>query len=123
MGLSLVADLNEEPCPVTETLLGELHRSSPPDAVEIAKGLPERQRASLAAFCYNKRHLYALALMIASTCGRATLVAAGGNVGEMIFRQSRDPDKTLAAEQQPLGSRPPKPISLAQPNFEHADTV
>ncbi len=118
MGVSLVAHLNEEPCPVTEKLLGELHRSTPPDAVDIAKDLPEPQRAKLAAFCYNKRHLHALGLMIASTCERASLIAAGGSVGEMIFQQSRDPDKTLAAEQQPLGSRPPKPISLAQPQFD-----
>ena len=65
-------------------------------------------------FCYNKRHLHALGLMIASTCERNILVEAGGRVGDTVFRQSRDPNKSLAAELQPPGYRAPKPISLAR---------
>ncbi len=110
------ANLNEDHGPTTDQLFGQLHRASPPDAVEIAKTLPEHQRAEIAAFFYNKRHLHALALMIASTCDRSALVKAGGSVGEAIFHQSRDPDKTLSKELQPLGSRPPKPVSLASFN-------
>ena len=108
------ARLNEAPCPVTDPLFGQLLRAAPPEAVEIAKALPEPQRARLAAFCYNKRHLHVLGLMIASPCDRDALIAAGGSAGHVIFQQSRDPDKTLAAESQPSGSRPPKPVSLAR---------
>ena len=114
MAFPLSVKLNEDTGPVTEPMLGQLLQSSPPEAVEIAKQLPQRQRAQLAAFCYNKRHLYALGLMIASTCDRNSLVRAGGSVGEVIYKQSRDLDKTLSAELHPPGSRPKKPISLAQ---------
>jgi len=113
MASHLAAKLNEDTGPVSEPLLGQLLRTSPPEAVEIAKELPELQRARLATFCYNKRHLYALGLMIASTCERSTLVKAGGSVGDTIYNQSRDLDKTLSAELHPPGSRPRKPISLA----------
>ena len=113
MASHLAAKLNEDTGPIAEPLLGQLLRTSPPEAVEIAKELPELQRARLATFCYNKRHLYALGLMIASTCGRSALVRASGSVGDVIYDQSRDLDKTLSAELHPPGSRPRKPISLA----------
>ena len=108
--------LNEDSCPVTEQLFGQLRRASPHDAAVIAKDLPEPQRARLAAFCYNKSHLHALGLMIASSCDHSALVDAGGIVGDTIFHQSRDPDKFLSQEHQASGSRPPKQISLAHSN-------
>ena len=116
MAIPLGVKLNEDPCPITEQLFGQLRQAPPPDAVEIAKTLPEPQRARLATFCYNKRHLHALGLMIASSCSRNALVDAGGGggVGDTIFQQSRDPNKTLSAELQPSGFRSPKPISLAR---------
>ena len=110
MAVPLGAKLNEDPCPITEQLFGQLRRASPPDAVEIAKALSDPQRARLATFCYYRRHLHALGLMIASSCGRNALVAAGGSAGDTIYHQSRDPNKTLSEE---VGSCPPKPISLA----------
>ena len=116
MAFPLGPKLNEDPCPVTEELFGQLRRASPPEAVEIAKDLPEPQRARLATFCYNRRHLHALGLMIASSCDRRALVDADGTVGDTIFHQSRDPDKTLSQEAPPSGSRPQKRISLAPSN-------
>ncbi len=114
MAFHLRAKLNEDTSPVAEPLFSQLLRTSPPEAVEIAKDLPEPQRARLATFCYNKRHLYALGLMIASTCNRSALVKAGGRVGDAIYNQSRDLDKTLSAEIHPPSSRPRKQISLAR---------
>jgi len=114
MAFPLGAKLNEDTGLITEPLFNQLLRTTPPEAVEIAKDLPEPQRARLAIFCYNKRHLYALGLMIASTCNRSALVKAGGSVGDAIYNQSRDPDKTLSAEHHPPGSRLPKQISLAR---------
>jgi hypothetical protein len=106
--------LNEEALPISESLFGEINLASPPDAVEIAKTLPEPNRAQLAVFCYYRRHLHALGMMIASTCGRSALVNAGGRAGSAIFDQSRDPRKTLSAEWNPVGSSATrKPISLA----------
>lgn len=119
MAVTLGVKLNEDACPITEQLFGQLRRASPPKAVEIAKALPEPQRARFVTFCYNKCHLHALGLVIASTCNRNALVDAGGSVGDTIYQQSRDPNKTLSSELQPPGSRPPKPISLARLNIRY----
>lgn len=113
MALSAQLELNEESCPVPDDCFGELRQASPPDAVEIAKSLPAEQRARLATFCYSRRHLHALGLMIASTCDRYDLVQASSSAGPVLFEQSRDPDKTLAQESLPAGHRLPKPITLA----------
>ena len=113
MAVPLGAIPNEDPCPITEQLFGQLSRATPPDAVEIAKALPDPQRARLATFCYYRSHLHALGLIIASTCDRNALVDAGGSAGDTIYHQSRDPNKTLSEE---VGSRLPNPISLAGPN-------
>ena len=113
MTIAETPKLNEEPCPIPEYLFGQISRASPLDAVEIATTLAEPERARLATFCYYRRHLHVVGLMIASGCDRTSLVNAGGRVGEMIFRQSRDPQKTLSQELHPPGSRPRKPISLA----------
>ena len=90
--------LNEASVPIPENLFGELAQAEPVDAVEIAKELPLENRARLAAFCYARRHLNHLGLLIASTCDLMTLKRVMGTAGEVVFRQSRDVEKTLAAE-------------------------
>ena len=94
--------LNETTVPIPENLFGQLANAEPVDAIEIAKNLPLENRARLAAFCYARRHLNHLGLLIASTCDKITLRRVMGTAGEVVFRQSRDVDKTLAAER---GSR------------------
>ena len=105
--------LNEEEVPIPEGLFGRLSLASPPDAVEIAKSLPEPERARLAAFCYYRRHRHALGLMIAASCSRGALVKAAGHAGRAIFDQSRDPQKTMLEESRSSGTATPKPVSLA----------
>lgn len=90
--------LNETSVPISENLFGQLAQAEPADAVEIAKELPLQNRARLAAFCYARRHLNHLGLLIASTCDLMTLKRAMGTAGEVVYRQSRDVEKTLAAE-------------------------
>jgi hypothetical protein len=90
--------LNETSVPIPENLFGQLAQAEPADAVEIAKELPLQNRARLAAFCYARRHLNHLGLLIASTCDLMTLKRAMGTAGEVVYRQSRDVEKTLAAE-------------------------
>lgn len=104
---------NEDECPVPEDLIGQLHRSETPNAVEIAKTLSEQQRAQLAAFCYKRGHLHALGLKIASSCNRAALVEAAGPSGRTLYLQSRDPDKTLS-QARADSSHSQKPVSLAK---------
>lgn len=90
--------LNEMAIPVPENLFGQLTNADPVDAVEIAKKLPLANRSRLAAFCYGRRHLNHLGLLIASTCDRMSLRRAMGTAGDVVFQQSRDVEKTLAAE-------------------------
>lgn len=113
---SLAARLNEDICPIPDQIFRQLRQALPPDAVDIAITMPEAQRARLVAFCYNKRHLYALGLKIASTCSHDALTEACGALGDTIYRQSRDVMKTFSEEIIPPGSRPKKRISLAQVN-------
>ena len=89
--------LNETTIPIPENLFGELANAEPLDAVEIAKNLPLQNRAQLAAFCYARRHLNHLGLLIASTCDKITLRRVMGTAGEVVYKQSRDVEKTLAA--------------------------
>ena len=106
--------LNEDTAPIPDHLFNQLRQASATEAMEITKVLPEPQRARLAAFCYNKSHLHALALVTASSCDRNSLIKAGGCSGEMIFKQSRDPKHV------PSGSRRTNPISLAGPSLSVA---
>jgi hypothetical protein len=113
MTASNVYVLNEEQCPVSESTLGQLHNSNPSDAAEVASKLPEPQRAQLAAFCYERRHLHHLGLIIASTCGRHALKKAFGLAGDVVFKQSRRPDETVAEELRNTNHSTPKPVTLA----------
>ena len=113
MAVPIRSILNEEPCPIPVQLFGKLHKSSPPDAAEIAKTLPDAQRARLAVFCYHRQHLRPLAFLIASTCDRESLVKAAGGAGEVIFKQSRDPNQALSAAMPGGNSGQPRKITLA----------
>jgi len=98
MSLAKSHSLNETRAPIPENLFGQLANAEPVDAVKIANELPLENRARLAAFCYGKRHLNHLGLLIASTCDRMALRRAMGLAGDVVFKQSRDVEKTLAAE-------------------------
>ena len=106
--------LNDEHCPVSDDVFGRLRQASLPDAMEIARSLPNSQRADLAVFCYRRCHLHELGLLIASACERSELaIAAPGAPGMVIYDRSRDPRKFLAPEMGLLADQGPKPISLA----------
>lgn len=90
--------LNEARIPIPENLFGQLAKAEPKDAVEIAASLPLENRARLAAFCYSRRHLNHLGLLIASTCDRMALRRAMGTAGDVVFKQSRDVEATISAE-------------------------
>ncbi|MEM8748770.1 MAG: hypothetical protein AAGF28_00600 [Pseudomonadota bacterium] len=90
--------LNEKPVPIPENVFGQIARAEPADAVEIASQLPLENRARLAAFCYGRRHLNHLGLLIASTCDRMALRRAMGHAGDVVFKQSRDVEKTMTAD-------------------------
>ncbi len=97
--------LNEAAIPVAENLFGQLTQAEPKDAVEIARQLPLQNRARLAAFCYGKRHLNHLGLLLAATCDRMSLRRAMGIAGDVVFQQSRDVEKTLDQAKEKTASK------------------
>ena len=86
-----VHQLNEEACPVSETLFGELYRAHPDGLAALIETVPAAVRAVLADYCYRRSHLASLGLAIATSCERDDLVAAGSN-GAALYERSRSPD-------------------------------
>jgi hypothetical protein len=112
MGNPLRLHHPDDPCPVPEDTIGRLYRAAPPDAVAVAAGLPERQRAELALFCYGRRHLHGLGLLIAGTCSREILFALAGHAGAVMHEQS------LAASHAPKARLAPhRDILVAGPRL------
>ena len=99
MRVAKIHSLNEKAIPIPENLFNELVHAEPVDAVEIARQLPLENRARLAKFCYQRRHLNKLALLIASSCDRMTLRRAFGTAGDIIFHQSRDVEATISEQE------------------------
>ena len=90
--------LNEEPCPVSEHLLGELYRASAQGLEALIKTVPASMRGELAHYCYRRAHLTSLGLAIALRCDRKELMATGTN-GDALYRCSRQPDEAAPLTQ------------------------
>lgn len=103
--------VSSAPAPSQAEVMQQL-MSNPADAVEIGSKLPALQRARIAQFCYGRVHMRELGLRLASTCDLMTLKAAFGRGGEVVFKQSRDVDKTLGKLKNSPGSQTPRPITL-----------
>jgi hypothetical protein len=84
--------LNEEACPVSEDLFGELYRANPHGLAALIETVPAAVRALLADYCYRRSHLASLGLAIAVSCDRDDLLAAGSN-GAALYQRSRTPDE------------------------------
>ena len=80
----------EEDCPISESLLGDLYRASPERLHPLVESVPGQVRAMLAVYCFRRAHLGTLGLAIASTCERNELIRSGGQLGAVLFAQSRD---------------------------------
>jgi hypothetical protein len=46
--------LNEETCPVPESVLGQLYRANPHGLDELIATVPPQTRAMLAVYCYRR---------------------------------------------------------------------
>jgi hypothetical protein len=95
--------LNEEACPVPESVLGQLYRASPHGLSELIATVSPDVRAMLAVYCYRRSHLASIGLAIAASCEEEDLSLHGGNLGVDIFAKSRAPQ---AAAQSSRGQRP-----------------
>ncbi|HEX3341290.1 MAG TPA: hypothetical protein VHT68_19180 [Pseudolabrys sp.] len=81
--------LNEEQCPVAESVLGQLYRSSPQGLGPLIETVPAFTRAMLAVYCGRRAHLASIGLAIASICEKDNLIDAGGDFGAKLFEQAR----------------------------------
>jgi hypothetical protein len=84
--------LNEEACPVPESVLGELYRVSPHGLNALIETVPAQTRARLAVYCYRRAHLASIGLAIAASCDEDDLCEFGGNLGADLFEKSRQPE-------------------------------
>ena len=82
--------VEDEPCPVTDQLLGEIYRSDANGLNELVATVPPAARALLAVFCYRRAHLASIGLAIAATCEEVDLTSLAGNAGAMLFERSRN---------------------------------
>ncbi len=81
--------LNEELCPVSDSVLGQLYRASPHGLVAIIETVSPEVRAMLAVYCYRRAHLASIGLAIAASCDEDDLAWHGGNLGGDLFTKSR----------------------------------
>lgn len=76
-------------CPVSLELLGEVYRADEYDLPYILETIPALTRAKLAAYLYGKSHMHQLGLKVARACERDDLIRAVGEIGSVIYGQSR----------------------------------
>ena len=76
-------------CPVSLDLLGEVYRADEYDLPYILETIPALTRAKLAAYLYGKSHMHQLGLKVARACERDDLIRAVGEIGSVIYGQSR----------------------------------
>jgi hypothetical protein len=82
--------LEDEPCPVSDELLGDLYRASAHGLNELIATVSPKARALLAVYCYRRAHLASIGLAIAATCEKDDLAWFGGNAGTVLFDRSRE---------------------------------
>ena len=81
--------VEDEPCPVTDQMLGAMYRADAQGLNELIATVPPTARALLAVYCYRRAHLASIGLVIAATCDEENLTSLGGNAGAMLFERSR----------------------------------
>jgi len=80
---------SDEVCPVHETLLGRLYRSSPVGVEALSRTVPPNTRAMLAIYCSRRAHLESLSLTLAATCTPEVLYDVAGKAGWDLFARSQ----------------------------------
>ena len=90
--------VEDEPCPVTDQMLGEMYRAGAHGLDELIATVPPKVRALLAVFCYRRAHLASIGLAIAATCEEDDLTSFGGNAGAMLCKRSRETPQSLFAD-------------------------
>jgi hypothetical protein len=97
--------LEDEPCPVTDEMLGKMYRSSAHGLDELIATVSPTARALLAVYCYRRAHLASIGLTIAATCEKDDLALSGGNVGAVLFERSREALQSSSTDAHATGRR------------------
>jgi hypothetical protein len=98
----------EEPCPVTDQMLGGLYAASPDGLPTLVETIPPRVRAMLAVYCCRRAHLASIGLAIASSCDKQDLEEVAGKFGISLFDEARKTPEIAAAQ-----VRGRRPVSLS----------
>ncbi|SFG48021.1 hypothetical protein [Methylobacterium gossipiicola] len=98
-------------CPVSLDLLGEVYRAEAEDLPELLATIAEPTRSKLAVYLYGKSHMHQLGLTVARACEREDLVRVAGEIGSVVYGQSRM--KPARAPVQTEAAAPARKISLA----------
>src|SRR3974390_794568 len=85
-GMNLAA---EELCPVAESLLGQLYRSSPEGVAVLLHTAPPRARGALGVSWFPRAQLGGLGLAIALTCSEDDLSIVGGRAGSTLLERAK----------------------------------
>ena len=95
----------DEACPVSDDVLGEMYRANPHGLNELITSVPPMVRGMLAIYCYRRAHLASIALAIAATCDEDDLTRHGGNAGALLFAKSRERESGPRTTPNPSGRR------------------
>ncbi len=106
-------------CPVSLERLGEVYRADEYDLPYILEEIPALTRAKLAAYLYGKSHMHQLGLKVARACERDDLIRAVGEIGSVIYGQSRlkapeaAPEPDAPAVRGRAQAAPPKKVKIS----------
>jgi hypothetical protein len=100
----------DDPCPISDEMLGEMYRSGPHGVHELIATIPPTTRALLAVYCFRRAHLASIGIAIAATCEQDDLSSFGGNAGAVLFERSRNAPVSSSADKLASGR---KKITLA----------
>jgi hypothetical protein len=81
--------VEDETCPVSEQMLGQMYRAGTRELDKLIATVPSGARVSLALYCYRRAHLESIGLSVAATCERDDLAWFGGYAGAALFERSR----------------------------------
>ena len=95
----------DEGCPVSDQVLGDLYRANPHGLNELIVSVPPAVRGMLAMYCYRRAHLASIALAVAATCDEDDLTRHGGNAGAVLYAKSREADSGPRLAPHPVGRR------------------
>lgn len=82
--------LEDDPCPISDEMLGQIYRASPNGLSALIELVAPAARALLAVYCYRRAHLASIGLVIAATCNKDDLTALAGNTGDGLFEKSQE---------------------------------